>query len=155
MPISLGTRRLRVALRALGIFSAFGLGAVAACLIAFSSSAKPIQLGVIAGLWSALLGAVAIYGVRRQHAPASPLGHVLAGGDATAGTDNDQPLPDLERSDFVVIAQALSEQLAQVSAEVTALRGELVQKVGGPMRHERVETADGIAADLGPVRPIV
>ena len=164
MPFSAGDSRLRVVLRVLGVASAFGLGAVAACLIAFSSSTKAIQLGVIAGLWSALLGAVTIYGIRRQHAPAPTAEDVPTGApelrasrvpesqqDAAAPRNDEQQLQDIVRRELAKIQQSLSEQLALVSAEVIALRGEFVEKVAGQVLLGR-EATPMVVSTVSPAR---
>ena len=64
-----GLTRARIVLSVLGVIVSFGLAVLAVCLIAFGSTHKQATLGALAGVWSALLGYLSIYGVRRHPAP--------------------------------------------------------------------------------------
>jgi hypothetical protein len=74
------------------------LGAAALCLIVFSAGQRLLQLGVLLGLWSALIAAYLIVGTR----------------------------PGVPGSDEAELLQVLSEQLGSLREEVTALRAEVV-----------------------------
>src|SRR5206468_4145700 len=54
-----------VVLRGIGFAVAVALGAVAVWLIVTSTTQKRIELGVLAGLWAAMVGAFSMFGTRR------------------------------------------------------------------------------------------
>ena len=61
-------------LRLVGIVLAFGLTIAAAWMIALGHSQREVSLGVIAGLWAALFGAMAFYGGRHSGAAGPAVG---------------------------------------------------------------------------------
>jgi hypothetical protein len=152
-----------VLLRAAGLVVAVGLGALAAWLIVTSTTQKNLELGVLAGLWAALLGAFAMFGARRRPVAepvAEPVAAEPAGStvelrksqlelervaEAQARRAHEQRLEQLLRDE---IRNAVARELASVRAELVELRSELVEKVGGQLRLERIETTRVIGSDL-------
>lgn len=150
-----------VVLRGVGLVVAVGLAGVAAWLIVTGTdSPRRVQVGVLAGLWGALLGAFAMFGPRRFM-------HPLEGADepvASTGLELRTMRTELERAEEAAARRAHEAQLehmlrreirAAVTAEVSALRAEiaqlrseLVEKVGGQLRLERIETTRVIGSDL-------
>ena len=144
---------------------AFGLAAVAICLIAFGSH-RETQLGVIAGLWSAFFGAVSIYGVR--HAPPAPAHLAENGGselepaqrkavasrrDAEYGREYEERLQSLVQAELGKLTGAMAGELNSLRQEVAQLRGELLEKVGGQLRLERVEATRVIGSNIDGIAP--
>lgn len=147
--------RLGRALRAAGIVAAVALGGVAAWLIVTGRTQQRVQLGVLLGLWGALLGAYTMFSARHRDP-----------GDAPEDTSAEPDLAgtSLERSEDAAVRQqyelrleemlrrqiqaALGPEVASLRAEVAALRSELVEKVGGQIRLERIETTRVIGSDI-------
>ena len=116
---SAARRRAVAAVRGTGFTVAVALGAVAIWLIVTSTSQKRIEIGILAGLWGLLLGSYVVFGGRSaQREP----GHDVPG--------------------------ELAGELSELRTEVAALRNELVEKVGGQLRLERIETTRLIGSDL-------
>src|SRR6202044_283742 len=59
-------RRPRVFLRVLGIVLALALTVLACWMVALGHTQKQVSLGVIAGLWAALIGALTMFGGQRH-----------------------------------------------------------------------------------------
>src|SRR6185437_7047988 len=129
------------ALRGLGFALAVVLGAVAIWLIVTSTSQKRIEIGVLAGLWGLLLGAFAVFGSRHPQ-PAAAAG--VSGQEvALRGTS------DLERADDAAarrhfearlehmlrreIQTSMAREVSALREEVSSLRTELLDKVGGQL----------------------
>jgi hypothetical protein len=146
------------ALRALGIVVAVVLAVVAVVAVSFGSSTKQDQLGVIAGLWSALIFAVTFYGIR-HHKDERQVGRggelevrQLAELESVAATaargEYEQQLQDMVQRELAKVQRAVLAQLDELQAEVAGLRGDLVEKVGGQLRLERIETTRVIGSDI-------
>jgi hypothetical protein len=189
MPARREESRLRIFLRVAGLVVAFGLAILAACLIAFGSSTKQIQLGVLAGLWSALLGTLCVNGIRHSYAarmasaeatsavavapfppappgPAPTMAAAISAAtaaaelevrrvrgleslrDAEARRSYERQLQEMVERELGNISRAMSSQLEELRTEVSQLRGELVEKVGGQLRLERIETTRVIGSDI-------
>jgi hypothetical protein len=154
---------------------AVALGAVAVWLIVTSTTnPRRLELGVLAGLWGGLLGAFAIFGSRRVPAPlpeepAEPKVYREAVDRAEALTAEIQlrSSASLERAaeaeerrsfeaglqtmlkrEIGHIRDSVSDEVASLRSEVAGLRAELVEKVGGQLRLERIETTRVIGSDL-------
>jgi hypothetical protein len=162
-----GRSRIRIVLSVVGVILAFGLGVLAVCLICFGSTHKQAVLGALAGLWAALLGYVAVYGVRDHHHPIALVGPPadeglgarvaleLAGArevettrDAAARRDYEERLQALVHTELTKISEAVADEVSALRDEVSQLRGELVEKVGGQLRLERVETTRVIGSNI-------
>jgi hypothetical protein len=165
-----GPERARrvVVLRAIGVGLAVALGAVAVWLIVTSTSQKRIEIGILAGLWGLLIGAYAAFG-SRQHAVAEPPVATMPAFDPETlqpggGVLDVRPRSEVQRKEEIAmrrefqarlekvlrreVQEGLARELAGLRAEVAALRSELVEKVGGQLRLERIETTRLIGSDL-------
>jgi hypothetical protein len=155
-------------LRGIGVCLAVALGAVAVWLIVTSTSQKRIEIGVLAGLWGFLIGAYAAFGSRQQ-VPAGASMPTMPIFDPDApqsggGVLDVRPRSDLQRKEDIAarrefqarlekvlrreVQDGLARELSGLRAEVAALRSELVEKVGGQLRLERIETTRLIGSDL-------
>jgi hypothetical protein len=159
-PSSEPRRRGLAVLRGTGFAAAVILGAVAIWLIVTSTSQKRIEIGVLTGLWGLLLGAYSVFGSRSHHREAAPVSSsqevdlrpgteveraAVVAAVAAARREFQAELEDLLRRE---VQAGLAQELAGLRAEVTALRNELVEKVGGQLRLERIETTRLIGSDL-------
>lgn len=117
------------------------LGVAALCLIVFSTSQRQLQLGVLLGLWSALLGACVI--VATRHGESDQVS------EAAVRRESELELVASLRREA---EQVLSEQLASVREEVAALRAEVVPalraEVVAALRAEVVDKLDVVHAEL-------
>ncbi len=166
------------------------LGTAAVCLVVFGVSQKQLQLGILLGLWSALLGAFLIFGERGDGSAADPaagleqaraqaaelheaqlkvvaqqqeqleaarqayfsseielrqFGEQQLARDADARRESEQKMQAALRRE---IERVLVDQLGSLREEVAALRAEVVDKLGGQLRLERIETTRVIGSDL-------
>jgi hypothetical protein len=165
-------------------------GAAALCLVVFGTSQKQLQLGVLLGLWAALIVASLLFRDRRgqpeaesaadlEHARAQAVelheaqlrvvalqqeqleaarqayftqeielrqfGELQLARDAGARRESEQGLEISLRRE---IERVLVDQLGSLREEVAALRAEVVDKLGGQLRLERIETTRVIGSDL-------
>ena len=147
-----------VAIRGAVFAVAIALGAVAVWLIVTSTTQKGIELGVLAGLWGLLLGTFSMIGTRRVVQTAAPaessvgaeleLRSAMAlerSADAQARREYEARLEQLLREE---VRATMGHELAEMRAEIAQLRGELLEKVGGQLRLERIETTRLIGSDL-------
>lgn len=147
-------------MRAIGVLVSLGMATAAVWLIVKADSTRSIQLGVLAGLWGALLAGFVLFGSRRAHV--EQLDNTFVGmtqrdvalrrsyevereRDAAARREYELRLEVMLRRE---VEKALSEQLANLRSDVNALRNDLVEKVGGQLRLERIETTRLIGSDL-------
>lgn len=149
------------ALRVVGSVAAVLLGAVGIWLIVTGTSQKWTELGVLAGLWGLLIGAFVAFGPRQpaDREPAAPAGAPDAPQPAAAARPAELDRVDdaIERRRFETrletllraeIQSAVAREVSGLRAEVAALRTELIEKVGGELRLERIETTRIIGSDL-------
>lgn len=154
-----------VALRGFGFAVAVALGAVAVWLIVTSTTQKRLELGVLAGLWGLLIGAFCLFGSRRG-AVDDP--HASAASDvwerAGSGLELRSRATQVERAEDVAarrahearieqllreeIRAAVNREVGTLRAEIAQLRTELLEKVGGQLRLEHIETTRVIGSDL-------
>jgi hypothetical protein len=142
-------------LRAYGFVLAVALGVVAIWLIVTSTEQKRIEIGVLAGLWGLLLGAFAMFGVRRTHSagPAQPgaelelrqSAELERVADAAARREHEQRLEQLLQQE---VRHAITGQLAELRAEIAALRNDLVENLSGQLRLEHTETTRVFGSDI-------
>lgn len=135
-------------LRAIGVVLAVALAAVAVWLIVTNSSRKMFEIGVVAGLWSALIGAFAMFGARRPHEAAGeqlPVPARVAEIELSARRDFEERLQQLLRRE---IDSAIGRETSALRNEISQLRHDLLEKVGGQLRLERIEVTRVIGADL-------
>jgi hypothetical protein len=162
-------RRSLAVLRGFGFAVAVVSGIVAIWLIVTSTDeAKRVEIGVLVGLWGLLLGAFSIFG-SRSHArevpgvPAPEPGQMLdlrqvgeieraavASAVAAARQAFRAELEEVLRRETAArdVDAGLRAEVAGLRAEVAALRSDLVEKVGGQLRLERIETTRLIGSDL-------
>ncbi|MDP9093209.1 MAG: hypothetical protein M3N95_09795, partial [Actinomycetota bacterium] len=145
-----GYRRRRVLLM-LGTILAAALGVVAIWLIVTAGTTKRAQVGALLGFWALLLAAYPMLGARRPRAEAgreldlrSP-GRVERAEDAAERLEYERRLQLMVRHE---IQTALGSELADLQAEVAALRSEILEKVGGQIRLERIETTRMVGSDI-------
>src|ERR1700710_2857036 len=128
--------RPRVFLRVLGIAIAFSLTLRACWMVALGHSQRQVSLGVIAGLWAALIGALTLFGGQR-HANV-----LLNSQRRDSGADGgevelwqsqalesqrevasrrayEQQLHEMVRREIDHIQKAMSDQIAQLREDVS------------------------------------
>src|SRR6266516_1384812 len=138
--------RLRAVLRAGCFMLAAALGIAAVWLIVTGTTQKSSTVGALLGFWAVLMAAFPVFGSR--HAPpdlamvGQPVGMRASTGlerldDAAERRDHEYRLQLMLRRE---IQAALGPELASLRSDIAALRSELVEKVGGQLRLERIET---------------
>ncbi len=154
-------------LRGGGFLLAAGLGVVGVWLIVTGNDSKNIRIGAIAAFWGLLLGTYAMFGARlparapepREVAPPAPppsreldlrqVGEIERAAVAAARLEFQQELELMLRREM---HDGFAREVASLRAEVNALRSDLVEKVGGQLRLERIETTRLIGSDLEAVQ---
>ena len=155
--------------RGVGFLLAAGLGVVGVWLIVTGNDSKSIRIGAISAFWGLLLGTYAMFGARpparapeRPAAPPTPptpppsreldlrqLGEIERAAVAAARREFQQELQLMLRHE---VSDGFAREVANLRAEVNALRSDLVEKVGGQLRLERIETTRLIGSDLEAVQ---
>ena len=151
MPTTLSRRAL--VLRSAGFAVAVALGALGVWLIVTGNTQRSIRIGALSSLWALLLGTFVMFGSRRLVEPVGLPAH-----------EDDAPSTELSRLDDVVAQRAYEERLEQMlrreiqssvaremaflRGELASLRNELLDKVGGQIALERIETTRIIGSDL-------
>lgn len=168
-PRSASGRRSLAVLRGVGFAVAVVSGIVSIWLIVTSTDEpKRVEIGVLIGLWGLLLGAFSVFG-SRSHArevpavPAPEPGQTLdlrqvgeieraavVSAVAAARQAFRAELEEVLRQERAArdVDAGLRVEVAGLRAEVAALRNDLVEKVGGQLRLERIETTRLIGSDL-------
>lgn len=149
--------RAAVVLRGAGFALAVALGAVAVWLIVTSTTQKRLELGVLAGLWGLLLGAFCAFGTRRgqrdelstagsgQELALRDMGYMERADESAARRHFEARLEQMLRQE---IQTTLGREIASLREEVASLRNDLLEKVGGQLRLERIETTRVIGSDI-------
>lgn len=142
-------------LRAVGFVAAVVLGIISIWLIVTSDSTKNLRIGALCGFWGLLVGGFSVFGRHLQQpaGSASAAGELALRGrgaverpeDARARLDFEMRLVQLLRRE---VQETMSGEIAKLSADVQALRTEFVDKVGGELRLERVETTRVFGSDI-------
>lgn len=156
--------RARTLARFAGITIAFGLTIVAAWMIALGHSQRQNSLGVIIGLWAALIGAMTFFGGRHAAGTSGGFGATAGGTGAdlelrqdfalelqrevSARRAYEQQLHEMVRREIETIQRVVGDQLGKLRDDVATLRGDLVDQVGGKIRLERIETTRVIGSDI-------
>jgi hypothetical protein len=137
--------RPRGALRTLGMLLAIALGGVAVYLVVVGHTQKQIQIGLLVGLWGALLGAFSAFGPRRGEADETEA--MLAQSERALAR---RPEPDQQVAVMLrrEMERVLRDEVSQLRSEVSGLRNDLVEKVNGQLRLERIETTRVISSDI-------
>ncbi|MHA3701630.1 hypothetical protein ACXR2U_05555, partial [Jatrophihabitans sp. YIM 134969] len=140
MPLS-DHARWRVVLRAVGGVVAVASAAVAVWLIARGDDSRTVQIGVVVGLWAALLGSATVFGTRR--APAVESG--LHSGDLDRIVEaSKMSARAVAREAAAAAAEQAAENAARnaVAAVQEANAGrELERRRTAEIEHEREEAA--------------
>lgn len=142
-----------LALRVAGFVVAVGLGAVGVWLIVTSDTQKSMRLGVLAGLWGLLLGTFVMFGARRSHEAAvpepeperTPSTELSRADEAAAQRAYEARLEHMLRRE---IQTSVAREVGELRGELASLRTELLDKVGGQIALERIETTRIIGSDL-------
>jgi hypothetical protein len=144
-------------LRGIGFAVAVLLGALAVWLIVTNDSTKVIRLGALAGFWSLLIGALSVFGSRNSAHPAAgpaasgqeltlrQAGGVERADEAAARRHFEARLEQMLRQE---IHTTLGREISALREEVASLRNDLLEKVGGQLRLERIETTRVIGSDI-------
>jgi hypothetical protein len=131
------------------------LAIFAAWMVVTSHTQRRIEIGILAGLWGALLGAYSMFG-SRSHPRASEgvdVGGELAlrNGAAVGRADDaarlhayEQRLEDMLRH----VNGTIGDEIGKLRSDVARLRSEILEKVGGQIRLERIETTRLIGSDI-------
>jgi hypothetical protein len=153
--------------------AAIALAVFGIWMIVTGNSTKSVRVGAIASFWALLLGAFAVLGSRvpsrdpeRFTEPVAPVaqpphpppppphrgevdlrhaGELERAAVAAARREFQATLQEMLQRE---VAAAVSREMAGLRSEVTALRNELVEKVGGQLHLERIETTRLIGSDL-------
>jgi hypothetical protein len=138
--------RERGALRTLGMLAATVLGGTAVFIVVVGHTQKQVQVGLLVGLWGALLGAFTLFGPRRGGVEP---GHEAAGpGSERVPAQRREDELQLEVMVRREMERVLREELSQLRGEVAGLRNDLTEKVNGQLRLERIETTRVISSDI-------
>jgi hypothetical protein len=141
---------------------AVALAGIAAWLIVTGDdSARRVQIGVLVGIWGALIAAFCLFDARRTHQQ-EPI--ALAPQPSSTELELRSARTQLERAEEVAARRAHEARLEQLlrveiqsavvrevgalRAEIAELRSELLEKVGNQVRLERIETTRVIGSDL-------
>ncbi|MEO6885573.1 MAG: DUF6779 domain-containing protein, partial [Jatrophihabitantaceae bacterium] len=143
------TRAIAV-LRTLGFGVAVALGAISVWLIVTSDSLKTIRIGALAGFWGLLVGGFSVFG-RHGSATAVPDARSSFGQglDVRSNGAVERAQDAADRREFEVrlvqllrreVQETMAGELGRLSQDVAELRTELLDKLGGQLRMERIET---------------
>jgi hypothetical protein len=124
---------------------ALGLGGVAVYLVVVGHTQKQVQIGLLVGLWGLLLGAFSLFGPRRGEADEPGVLHARGERALVRRGDHDEQLAAIVRREM---ERTLRDELSQLRSEVSGLRNDLVEKVNGQLRLERIETTRIISSDI-------
>jgi hypothetical protein len=147
-----GRRQLRSVLRGACFTAAAVLGVLAIWLVVTGTTQKSTTVGALLGFWAVLMAAFPVFGSRQPTARdlAEPLDARPATGlermsDAADRREYEYRLQQMLRLE---IQAALGPELTSLRTDIAALRSELVEKVGGQLRLERIETTRVIGSDI-------
>ena len=129
-------------LRIAGMVIATLLGIAAVWLIVTADTTKRTQIGALLGFWALLIGAYPVLGARHQPTSSAELEvrpdtRLDRLASATERRDYEEQLRQMLRHE---VQSVLGAELAHLRAEVAGLRSEILDKVGGQIRLERIET---------------
>lgn len=148
-------RPTRGPVRTVFMFVAFALGVVAVLLVVIGDSRKQVTVGALLGVWSALLGCFTLIGPRRsvsgsETGPGRP--QEVHGSHEIELERRVAARREFELQLEVMLRRELEKvlrvELAGLRNEVAGLRSDLVEKVNGQLRLERIETTRVIGSDI-------
>lgn len=145
-------RERRGFFRSLGILLAIALCGTGVYLVVVGHTQKQVQIGLLVGLWGALMGAFALFGPRRERV--TDADEVVAAAARKA--------PEVERGlvrrrDAALerevamrreMERVLRDELSKLRDAVTGLRNDLNENTGAQLRMERIETTRVISSDV-------
>ena len=145
--------RTRTFLRWFGIVLVLGLGATAVALVVLGDSQKQLRIGVLLGIWAAVVAYFLPPGRRDEPRNVStsyeqvrPVFNEV--GIRTEADPRREYQAQLERTLRHEMEKVLNEQVTRLRGEVAMLRNDLVEKVNGQLRLERTETTRVIGSDI-------
>lgn len=139
-------------LRTLGFIVAIALGVLSIWLIVTGNSTKNVRIGALSGFWGLLVGGFAIFG-RHLQQPAGSSGVV----DLRASGAMDRPEDAAARMEFEIrlvqmlrreVQATMTTEMQKMREDVASLRSEIIEKVGGDLRMERIETTRIFGSDI-------
>lgn len=166
---------VRIAVRSAGIVVAVISAAISVFLIVFSEASRSANLGVVLGLWAALILAFSLVrgpGAAVAAEPEAVSSEVAVTGppaptveDLVAGmtlelrrnAELERQNAEVERREFQLklelmlrreVELVMASQLESLRQEIAGLRGEILDNVGGQLRLERIETTRLIGSDM-------
>src|SRR5215471_6392435 len=137
--------RPRGALRTFGMLLALVLGGIAVYLVVVGHTQKQVQVGLLVGLWGVLLGAFSLFGPRRSEPDEADVLLAQSEREPVPRGGNDQQVAVMVRREM---ERVLRDEISQLRTEVSGLRNDLVEKVNGQLRLERIETTRVISSDI-------
>src|SRR5215471_16292100 len=137
--------RPRGALRTFGMLLALVLGGIAVYLVVVGHTQKQVQVGLLVGLWGVLLGAFSLFGPRRGEPDEADVLLAQSEREPVPRGGNDQQVAVMVRREM---ERVLRDEISQLRTEVSGLRNDLVEKVNGQLRLERIETTRVISSDI-------
>jgi hypothetical protein len=143
---------LRSVVRGACFTAAAVLGVLAIWLVVTGTTQKSTTVGALLGFWAVLMAAFPVFGSRQPHAldlaqppDARPATGLERMSDAADRREYEYRLQQMLRHE---IQAALGPELTSLRTDIAALRSELVEKVGGQLRLERIETTRVIGSDI-------
>ena len=121
------------------------LGGIAVYLVVVGHTQKQVQIGLLVGLWGVLLGAFSLFGARRSEPDEADVLLAQSEREPVPRGGNDQQVAVMVRREM---ERVLREEISQLRTEVSGLRNDLVEKVNGQLRLERIETTRVISSDI-------
>src|SRR6266496_339490 len=144
--------RERGVLRTMGILGALGLGGVAVFLVVVGHTQKQVQVGLLIGLWGVLLGAFTLFGPRHASSADSAAdelsGWTTRDNAERASAERREHELQLEVMLRREMERVLRDELSELRGEVAGLRSDVLDKVNGQLRLERIETTRVISSEI-------
>jgi hypothetical protein len=143
--------RRRSVLRVLGAVLAAAMGIVAIWLIVTADTTKRTQIGALLGFWALLIAVYPVLGARHPRAETGQELDLRSSGRLERAEDAAERVEYERRLQLMVrheIQSALGSELADLRSEVSALRSEILEKVGGQIRLERIETTRMVGSNI-------
>src|SRR5262249_22555729 len=137
--------RPRGALRPFGMLLALVSGGLAVYLVVVGHTQKQVQIGLLVGLWGLLLGAFSLFGPRRGESDEADVLHAQGERAIVRRGEHDQELVVMVRREM---ERLLRDEISQLRRGEAGLRNDLVEKVNGQLRLERIETTRVISSDI-------
>ncbi len=140
-----------------GIAIAAILGVVALGLVVLGNTQKQVQIGLIVGGWAVVVGLISVFWRHHGDDSGEPPTSDVRDLELRRGRELERERVASERRAYIEqleqlmrrqVREALREEVGALRDEVSALRSDLVEKVNGQLKLERVETTRLIGSDL-------